>query len=295
MKNISESWCVQIDITNFCGHGCSYCSRYNKHLRNDQRKHMSLDMINLALDSLEDWPTMIGIIGGEPILHPDFITICNMIKSKFPKGKMGLWTSGGKRWDEYKNIANETFSLIAFNEHNETQLNSCKHQPMTIAIDEVVLDSNIKEKLIDNCWVQREWCATINVHGAYFCEVAAAQDLLLNNGINAWEVEPNWWKRTPSEFKSQRDLLCLNCGMAIPMERDLIKNRVEKFTPLLLKKFEENNLKNINIGTDIEIYTHIFSKDELVNNSKTWTPGNYRGDIYDDSICPEGIGLIEAL
>lgn len=295
MKNIANSWCVQIDITNYCGHGCSYCSRYNKHLRNDQRSNMSLEMVESALDSLKDWPTIIGVIGGEPILHPQFTEICKLIQSKFPRSKMGLWTSGGKKWNEYKSIVDETFGFVAFNEHNEFQLDTCKHQPMTIAINEAVEDQNIREKLIDDCWVQREWCATINVHGAYFCEVAAAQDLLLNDGKNAWPVDSNWWRKTPPDFTEQRNALCGNCGMAIPMERDLIRNRIEKISPRLLKYFQDRNLIKIEVGKDVEIFNHKFTKEELIYNSKTWTPGNYRGDVYDDSVCPEGKGLTSEL
>lgn len=109
MKLINEAWCCQIELTNYCGHDCLYCSRYSKHIRNDNRYHMDFKYLEKALNSLKDWPAKIGIIGGEPILHPEFEKCCKLIQSKFPQEKMGLWTSGGKKWNEYKQIIDETF------------------------------------------------------------------------------------------------------------------------------------------------------------------------------------------
>lgn len=52
MQHIYESWCVQIDVTNFCNQSCLYCSRYNRHLKKSQREHMPLEQFITALDSL---------------------------------------------------------------------------------------------------------------------------------------------------------------------------------------------------------------------------------------------------
>jgi hypothetical protein len=37
---------------------------------------MSLDYVEKCLDSLEGWPNRVGIMGGEPLLHPEFPEIC---------------------------------------------------------------------------------------------------------------------------------------------------------------------------------------------------------------------------
>ena len=294
MQPIYHAWCVQIDITNYCFLSCLYCSRYNRHLRRDQRKHMSLQQVAAALDSLKTWPTKIGIIGGEPLLHPEFPQICEMIRSRFPKEKMGLWTSGGKNFQRLQPLIHKTFGQIAYNEHNEEQLKTCKHQPLTIAIKDVVKDDVLRKSLIDDCWVQRTWCATINHFGAYFCEVAAAQDVLLNEGRNAWPVLPEWWNKQPEQFQDQVEKFCDNCGMAIPMERELILKKSEKFSPSVLQMFQENNLMKISDG-DIELFDTQFSKEEILDNIRTWTPGNYRGDLREDELAPEGKGFTKSL
>ena len=134
MIPISQAWCCQIDVTNYCTQSCLYCSRYNRHLRKDQREFMSVDQFLIALDSLRGWPSKIGIIGGEPLLHPDFDRLCVEIRCKFDRSKLGLWTSGGANFEKYRELIELTFGFVAYNEHSEEQKQVCKHQPLTIAI-----------------------------------------------------------------------------------------------------------------------------------------------------------------
>lgn len=263
-------------------------------MKKEQREHMSLEKFIVALKSLKNWPNKIGIIGGEPLLHPQFRQINALLRKYFPRDKIGLWTSGIPRTlledprndDDIK----KTYGFVAYNPHTPEQLAKCKHQPLTIAIQEVITDDKIMWKLIDNCWVQRTWCATINHKGAYFCEVAAAQDLLLHGGKHAWPVELDWWKRSPEEFCSQSEKLCPNCGMAIPIEREYLMNSSEKFSPLLLQSFRDNNLKHVG-DKEVVVFDKVMTKDEIKQNILTWYPGNYRGDIKDDTSAEEGLGI----
>jgi len=294
MIPIYQAWCCQIELTNYCGINCLYCSRYNSHIRNNQRQHMSLDQLKHALETLQDWPGRIGIIGGEPLLHPQFKEVCDLIRSMYPRKKMMLWTSGGKKWHELEELIKQTFKDVAYNEHNEYQQDTCLHQPLTISIKEAVPRESIRKQLIDDCWVQRTWCPTITPYGAYFCEVGAAQDILLNDGKHAWPITPEWWKKEPCDFQDQVVMLCDNCGMAIPMEREIIRNKVEKFSPQFLELCKSKNLRKLN-EKYVEVYDHIFTEDELKNNIKRWTPGNYRGDRYLDEDAPEGKGFTKEL
>ena len=76
MKPIKEAWFCNIDITSKCFMTCLYCSRYTKHLRDDQKYDMTLEVFEKTLDTLKNWPNRIGIIGGEPIMHDQFEEIC---------------------------------------------------------------------------------------------------------------------------------------------------------------------------------------------------------------------------
>jgi len=294
MINIYNAWCIQIDITNYCTHKCHYCSRYNKHLRHNQRQHMDIETFLRAIKSLKDWPTKIGIIGGEPLLHPEFEFINFLLRKHFPKDKLGLWTSGIAKTSLEDPRTNldiiNTYGFVAYNPHTTEQKKKCRHQPLTISIKEVVSDS-IMWKLIDQCWVQRTWCATITHKGAYFCEVAAAQDILLNDGNNAWPIENNWWKIGPKSFKFQEQVkkLCPNCGMAIPIDREKLETTKEKITPMLLQRFKDSDLRYIS-ENDVELFQHKFTKNEINKNILNWYPGNYREDLKPDELAGEGRG-----
>jgi len=63
---------------------------------------MSLDQIRNAIESLEGFSGHIGLMGGEPAVHPDFVEILHIYKEMIPeKERRELWTAGYK-WDEYK-------------------------------------------------------------------------------------------------------------------------------------------------------------------------------------------------
>lgn len=316
MQPMNKAWCVQIDVTNYCVRSCLYCSRYNRHLRPDQRAHMPVETFSAALRRLRHWPGKIGVIGGEPLLHPEFKTLNALLRRHFPphhslrarlaallkrrplpaNKKLGLWTSGlpgtplaDPRHDP--DIA-ATYGFIAYNPHDAEQMKKCRHQPLTVAIREAVPDEALMWQLIDNCWVQRTWCPSITHKGAYFCEVAAAQDILLNDGANAWPIEPGWWSAPPNsrEFLAQKEALCPNCGMAIPMERELLLKQSEKISPQLLEAFRARKLKRIH-EQDVEIFSGTFSKEELQQNILSWYPGNYREDVKPDEQAREGRGF----
>ncbi len=287
---------MQIDVSSYCVHACLYCSRYNRHLRPDQRAHMPVETFLVALQSLRDWPGKIGVIGGEPLLHPEFKTLNSLLRKHFPREKLGLWTSGlpGTAMEDPRPDPDilATYGFVAYNPHDPEQIKKCRHQPLTVAVNEAVPDRDLMWQLIDSCWVQRTWCATITHKGAYFCEVAAAQDLLLNEGANAWPIEPGWWKRPPESkaFLAQKEALCPGCGMPIPMERELLLKKTEKITPLLLERFRAKRLKRVR-DQDVELFTAILGKSQLRENIKTWYPGNYREDLREDQLAGEGRGF----
>jgi MoaA/NifB/PqqE/SkfB family radical SAM enzyme len=90
MRPLPEMETIQIEITNACINQCSNCTRLCGHIK---PFYMTLDEVKRAIDSLEDFPNRIGIMGGESLLHPDFEQICKYLQSKKEGMKCGLWTT----------------------------------------------------------------------------------------------------------------------------------------------------------------------------------------------------------
>lgn len=282
MRPIWEAWFCHIEINNICPQNCAYCTRYIRHLRKDQRYNMDLDIFRKAVISLDGFLGRLGIIGGEPLLHPKFEEICLILKDEFkiPRKKLGLWISERKLFGKHKKLIKEVFAMVAFNEHNEKQRRVELHQPLTIAIEEMVKDEKYREDLINNCWVQNTWCPSINPKGGFFCEVAQALDIILD-GPGGYPIEPGWWKKTPGEFKDQVDRYCRYCGAAIPLKRELLNSGKEKFSPNLLKVFKKHNLRFLS-NEFVDILEGQLTIKEMEVNKLTWDPRHYRQDLKPD-------------
>jgi hypothetical protein len=208
------SKCIQIEVTNACQFACSGCTRHVGH--HAQPFFMSLEEVENALKSLEDFPGHVGMMGGEPAIHPKFREICKLYQEYIPvKARRQLWTAGHK-WKEYYDIIHDTFydELINYNDHSKPD--ECWHQPLLIAIEEVIKDKSLMWKLIDNCWVQNRWSPSITPKGGFFCEVAAAKAHLF--GGEGWPIERGWWDKNLAEIREQAERYCPLCSACLPME-----------------------------------------------------------------------------
>jgi len=177
---------------------------------------MTWDYFERAVDSMVGYPKMTGLMGGEPLLHPDFEGFCEYALSKIPKEQLGLWTSFPKGYEHYRDIICETFGNIFLNDHTKGDIYHC---PILVGIEEVYADPGEMYYVIDHCWLQNAWSASINPKGAFFCEIAAAMELLFDEFESGWLVEPGWWWRTPKDFKEQIEKYCPKCGASIPLKR----------------------------------------------------------------------------
>jgi len=280
MKPIYEMYIVNIDITKHCHEACPYCTRYMRHIRPNKKYYMSLDAFQKALDSLAGWPNQIGLCGGEPTLHPQLPEILKLIdkhKKKYPESRFQMFTAHRKNFEKYHPILQGTLCCVHLNEHNDYQKSICLHQPSTVAIGEVVADKKLRESLIDDCWVQKTWAPVINEKGGYFCEVAGSMATVID-GPDGFPIEPGWWNKTPEQFKKQRDFFCKRCGMALPMQRDLLGSAKEKFTPKLLAEFIQHGAARTS-AKDVDVVHYRFKDKDIESNMAGWNPGDYRQDL----------------
>lgn len=247
MRSPADMQTIQIDITNACNKRCSNCTRFCGN--HEKVFFMDYDTFKRAMDSLDDYDGVIGVMGGEPTLHPEFDRFVEFIQNKFGKfkgkdrmaypqkefikeirrrefdshvlrknpGKMdnfkmcgpGLWSNMGSTYYEKYESIQETFGVQFLNDH----INPSYHQPGLFARKDLGIPDDEWIKLRDNCWIQNEWSATITPKGAFFCEIAGALDMLFD-GPGGWPIEPGWWKRKPEEFGDQLHW-CEICGFAL--------------------------------------------------------------------------------
>lgn len=269
MKPIYKSWLIQIEVTNACNHKCTNCSRFVGH--HPKPYFMDLDTVAKAIESLEGYGGGIGIIGGEPTLHPQFREICELLQEKVPSRRCALWTDGYK-WNEYKSLIQKTFGYgVSYNDHSDkTQ----RHQPILVAIDEVVEDKTLMWELIDRCWMQEKWSASINPKGGFFCEIAAAMDILFD-GPGGYPIEKGWWNKTPKQFEDQVKRYCPRCSCALPLERPAINDPND-----VVSKGNLEKLLAIQSPKALKGYVTVYNQTitrEMINND-SWKPWNYLGE-----------------
>ena len=207
MKAVRDKNLIQIEITNACINECANCTRFVGHHKKPY--YMDLKMVEQAINSLEGSHKWIGIMGGEPTKHPNFAEICRLMQKKVPKAKRVLYTTGYK-WGQYRSIIKKTFGVnVHLNNHKDL---SQKHQPMLLSIEDMVPNQELAEKLINNCWVDQRWSASINPKGCFFCEIAAAQDILFE-GPGGLPIKKGWWKNPPQCFADQIKRHCYRLSL----------------------------------------------------------------------------------
>jgi hypothetical protein len=222
---------------------------------------MNWETYERAVASLEGFDGIIGIMGGEPTLHPEFKRFALHLREKHSMKKNlnaarqpledfmkytrnkhnayrvlnkdkgpGLWTSITQKYYEYFEMIQDTFVFQCLNDHT----NSSYHQPIMVTRAELGIPDNKWLELRDNCWIQNTWSASITPKGAFFCEVAAALDMLFD-GPGGWTIEPGWWKRKPEDFADQLHW-CELCGVALDTFKRNANEEVDDVSPLMYEK-----------------------------------------------------------
>lgn len=254
---------ILIDITNHCNSKCSNCNRFVGHYKESQKYFMSFQCFQNAVDSLVDFEGLIGITGGDPLLHPEFDKFVKYFAEKINNvWRRGLWCSNPKTYFEKYELIHNVFSKVQFlkDRENELKKNTIKpsfHNPYLISPKDIIKDQTQLWTLINNCPVQRTSASTITHKGAFVCEIMGAFDNLYN-GPGGIKIKKNWWKIKPDDkqFKDQVQRWCVNCSGCIPNKLrassdikddisqfhfDKLKSQSKKIKDKLFQKFDESN------------------------------------------------------
>jgi hypothetical protein len=261
MRSPQEMEVIQIEITNACAHRCSNCTRFCGH--HVRPFLMDWDTFRQTADSLTDFTGIVGIMGGEPLLHPEFERFTRYLGERFGatatlgaarrpvtdflsytrakhnanrvltrcKGP-GLWTSMPRQYYDHYELIQDTFVFQSLNDHH----NPSYHQALLVTRKEMGIDDETWTGLRDRCWIQNCWSASVTPKGAFFCEVAASLDMLFD-GPGGWPVTSDWWKREPADFADQLHW-CEMCGAALQTGRRNANDEIDDVSPVLREALE---------------------------------------------------------
>ncbi len=275
---------IQIELTDACTLACSNCTRNVGHRT---PFFITFDEFKKAINSLRGFQGIAGFMGGEPTLHPQFSQFCEYALSVRPRELLGLWSvfPDAPKYKAYREVICKTFGNILLNDHT---MDNIMHGPIHVGIEEVVTDKDEMWQMIDRCWVQNSWSASINQKGAYFCEVAAANALLYDRP-DGWAVEPGWWKKTPKDFREQMEAACPKCGCALPLKRRASVEERDDISPENLKALDGKS-KRVRDGKFVENH---FEMDSKLDEKSAYYPEQvYKDEQYRKTIAKRyGIGL----
>jgi len=231
---------LQIHVTRTCDLACYHCTQ-GSNLRG-LRSFISVENFELALMSLRSYFGIVGVFGGNPALHPEFPTLCNLVRIHVPRRRAGIWCNHPRGHGRemrstfdpgYSNL-NVHLKQEAFDEFKRDWPESrpfglkseddSRHSPTHVAMKDIV-DEGECWNLIANCDINKYWSAMMcEIRGTlygYFCEVAGAQAILHQDDpdwpITGIPVAENleWWKLGMDAFENQVDQHCLNCGVPL--------------------------------------------------------------------------------
>lgn len=248
---------LQVMITRKCDASCVHCTQGSNLA--GRYAEMTVDEADEAFASLESYPGVVGLFGGNPAVHKDFDKICERMRARIPFEQRGLWSNrlfgkgavaritfnpkhsninvhlNSEAADEIRRDWPEASSYVK-GEHEDST-----HGAPFVALKDVEPDEEKRWALIAECDVSRWWSAcigTIPGRGlrGYFCELAYAQAALHCDDPD-WpdvgsKIEPRWWDRPMSAFEAQVNLHCHSCG--IPLRRPgqpAVTGSFEEFSP----------------------------------------------------------------
>ncbi len=250
---------IQIVVTRACNLGhCSNCTQLLP-FRTD-RPHMGVDCFRAAVQSVSDWPGVVGIFGGNPCAHPRFEDLCAILCEEIPEQRRrGLWSNA---YLGHGSAVRETFyphGRFNLNAHRDTtaaaeierwtpgmlipgsDAHEAWHAGILLDWRDLGLTQPQWVEKRDRCDVNQNWSAGIVERDgqpfAYFCEIAAALDGVRgeNHGIPAM---PGWWRETMPRFAHQVEACCdRGCGVPLRarghVDRDETYDCTPRWLPIL--------------------------------------------------------------
>jgi hypothetical protein len=268
-----EQWAVQIDVTNACNRKCSNCTRPAV-AHSAERWFMSVEQFRAAVDAVRDFPSasprdrlgrpkVVGMIGGEPLLHPQFEQLCGEMLA-LPLHARGLWTGLDWKRTRWAGLIQSTFGQGYIN--NNQHSTPCFHQPVLAASCDLVPDVDERARLIARCPMQAEWASNITRRGFFFCEVAGALADVLP-GPPGLPLAAGVWRAPLAAFGAQIDYYCQHCGVCIPLQGRRDAEETDDIS--------RSNLELLTASPRVQAGGYVVATPENVRTRDGWRPCRY--------------------
>lgn len=257
---------LQIHITRACDLSCVSCTQGSN--LGGRPTIMTLENFERAVISLRDYFGVVGIFGGNPTLHPQFESICDILSRHIPFEQRGLWSNNlGRHGNLCRTIFNPDVSNLNVHadanvyeamkrdwpECNPIGLQDSRHSPPYVAMKDMEdLTIGKMESLIETCDVNQLWSAMVcqfrgELRG-YFCELAGAQSMLHEHehdypdtGIR---ITDGWWRNSIDKFAHQIHKHCFECGVPLRGRGDFAVNGKTEYVSKTHEKIYKLKNKN---------------------------------------------------
>lgn len=235
---------IQVWVTRACDNACFGCTQGSN--LGGKPGFITPDQFRAALESLRGYFGVVGMFGGNPALHPQFESLCEMMRQTVPYQQRGIWCNNPVTVRNAETMA-KTFNPAHsnLNVHLNREAydkfkagwpqcspvgldRDSRHSPVHLAMKDVIADEGTRWDLISRCDINQHWSAMIGVFRgelrAWFCEVAGAQAILHQDdpdypdtGIKfATMQRPDyWWRADMKSFALQVRKHCHECGVPL--------------------------------------------------------------------------------
>jgi organic radical activating enzyme len=97
---------IQIELTSACVLKCSNCTQFCGSHR--APFFLGEAEFQAAIDSLVEYATrhngIVGLIGGEPLLHPKFAEFCIYAAGRIPRANLGIFSTFPPKFSKYREL-----------------------------------------------------------------------------------------------------------------------------------------------------------------------------------------------
>lgn len=228
---------IQVWVTRACNLSCFGCTQGANLAGNPGM--IAPEQFETAVITLRDYFGVVGMFGGNPCLHPQFPSLCSILRKHIPYARRGLWSNN---IHGYGLICRQTFnpSVSNLNVHLDKEawieikrdwpearpfglVEESRHSPPYVAMVDVVGDEEERWNLISRCDINRHWSALVGVFRgqlrAWFCEIAGAQSMLHQHEPDYPDtgllVIQGWWRRPMIVYAEQARKHCHECGVPL--------------------------------------------------------------------------------